>query len=180
MRVLIRAVDVHPTRPTDRETIASIIASIARTRPVHTPPLSATICGDEVTSADSEARISLGIRRHHDSFKGRTSIRASLKRSSMEGHRHTGLGRNHRHRISTARPSSSATIDPTSGSSGMTLAAQTYVASPTIRMLTRTDGTIGAASCQVGISKAAIGPAKPGEAIGLCIGPRTCQVHEVS
>jgi hypothetical protein len=117
MRVPIRAVDGHPARPTDRETIASIIiAIIARTRPAHTYPLSATTCSDEVTSADSEARISLGISRHHNSLRrARTSLHASLKRSSMEGHRPMRLVSDHRHRRFTALPSSIATIDPTSG-----------------------------------------------------------------
>ena len=124
MRAPIRAVEGHSveghsTRPTDQGTIASMIGSIAWTLPAHIHPLYATTCSDEVTSADSEARISLGIRRHHDSFKGRTSIRASLKRSSMEGHRHTGLVSDYRRRSFTALPSS-ATIDPTSWSSGMT------------------------------------------------------------
>ena len=51
MRVPIRAVDAHPTRPTDRESIAFIIASIARTRPVHTSPLSATTGSDDLTGS---------------------------------------------------------------------------------------------------------------------------------
>ena len=54
------------------------------------------------------------------------------------------------------------------------------MASPTIRVLPLTNGSIGAASCQVAISKAAIGPAKPEETIGLCIGPRKRQVHELT
>ena len=51
-RVPIRAVEGHSTKltrmPTDK---GSIIASIARTRPVHTSPLSATTGSDELTSS---------------------------------------------------------------------------------------------------------------------------------
>ena len=116
MRAPIRGVEGHSTRPTDRGTIASMIGSIAWTRPAHIHPLCATTCSDEVTSTDSEARISLGISRHHNSLRrARTSLHASLKRSSMEGHRPMRLVSDHRHRRFTALPSSIATIDPTSG-----------------------------------------------------------------
>ena len=135
MRAPIRAVEGHSveghsTRPTDRGTIASMIGSIAWTRPAHIHPLCATTCSDEVTSADSEARISLGISRHHNSWhSARTILHASLKRSSMEGRRLMRLVSNHRRRSFISLPGSSATIDPTSGelaktpgaaSSGMT------------------------------------------------------------
>jgi hypothetical protein len=98
-----------------------MIGNIAWTLPAHIHPLYATTCSDEVTSADSEARISLVISRHRNSLRrARASPHASLKRSSMDGRRR---------RRRTALPSSSATIDPTSGelakmpgaaSSGMT------------------------------------------------------------
>jgi hypothetical protein len=51
---------------------------------------------------------------------------------------------------------------------------------PTIRVPSLANVTIGAASGQVVISKAAIEPAIPAETIGLCIRPRQCQVHELT
>ena len=108
MRAPIRAVEGHLTRPTDRETIASKIGSIARTRP-------APRSGDEVTSTDSKARIG----RHHNSI-----LHASLKHSSMEGRRLMCLVSSYRRRSFTALPSSSsATIGPTSGELVKTLGA---------------------------------------------------------
>ena len=112
MRAPIRAVEGHSveghsTRPTDRETIASKIGSIARTRP-------APRSGDEVTSTDSKARIG----RHHNSI-----LHASLKHSSMEGRRLMCLVSSYRRRSVTALPSSSATIGPTSGELAKTLGA---------------------------------------------------------
>ena len=133
MRAPIRAAEGHSvegfsTRPTDRGTIASMIGSIAWTRPAHIHPLCATTCSDEMTSSESEARISLGISRHHNSWhSARTILHASLKRRSIES-RLMRLVSNHRRRSFISLPSSSATIDPTSGelktpgaaSSGMT------------------------------------------------------------
>ena len=121
MRAPIRAVEGHSveghsTRPTDRGTIASMIGSIAWTRPAHIHPLCATKCSDEMTSADSEARISLVISRHRNSLRrARASPHASLKRSSMDGRLLMRLVSNHRRRSFISLPSSSATIDPTSG-----------------------------------------------------------------
>ena len=106
-----------------------MIGSIAWTRPAHINPLYATTCSDEVTSTDSKACISLGISRHHNSWhSARTILHASLKRRSIES-RLMRLVSNHRRRSFISLPSSSATIDPTSGelvktpgaaSSGMT------------------------------------------------------------
>ena len=112
MRAPIRAVEGHFTRPTDRETIASKIGSIARTRP-------APRSGDDLTGTDSKACIGLGISRHHNSI-----LHASLKHSSMEGRRLMCLVSSYRRRSFTALPSSnSATIGPTSGELVKTLGA---------------------------------------------------------
>ena len=52
-------------------------------------------------------------------------------------------------------------------SSGMARGVQILLVGPPTRVLSRTNVTIGAASPQGGISKAAMGPAKPRKTVGL-------------
>ena len=53
-------------------------------------------------------------------------------------------------------------------SSGMARGVQIHLVGPPIRMLARTNVTVGAASPLGVISKAAMGPVRPRKAIGLC------------